>query len=271
MEARMTICNMSIEGGARAGMIAPDQVTFDVSSGPPARPPGRGLRTRPYTGPPCAPTTTPCSTPRWFRAADIEPYVTWGTDPGQGLPISGAVPVTPSASPTPPSAAPPSGPWSTWTWPRAPGCARSASTPSSWARAPTGASRTCGPPPRSPGAAQGRRGADAGGAGLGAGAPAGRGRGAGPGLQGLRGRVAQCGLLHVPGHEPGPARTGERAASTSNRNFEGRQGKGGRTHLVSPVVAAATAVRGALSTPADLPPLEGRRAAPHGAVSRRLA
>ena len=47
---------------------------------------------------------------------------------------------------------------------------------------------------------------------------------------------------------------GERSASTSNRNFEGRQGKGGRTHLVSPVVAAATAVRGRLSTPADLPP-----------------
>ena len=48
---------------------------------------------------------------------------------------------------------------------------------------------------------------------------------------------------------------GERSASTSNRNFEGRQGKGGRTHLVSPVVAAATAVRGTLSTPADLPAL----------------
>jgi 3-isopropylmalate/(R)-2-methylmalate dehydratase large subunit len=48
---------------------------------------------------------------------------------------------------------------------------------------------------------------------------------------------------------------GERCASTSNRNFEGRQGKGGRTHLVSPPVAAATAVRGTLSSPADLPPL----------------
>ena len=56
------------------------------------------------------------------------------------------------------------------------------------------------------------------------------------------------------GMNPDQLAPGERSASTSNRNFEGRQGKGGRTHLVSPVVAAATAVRGTLSTPADLPP-----------------
>lgn len=59
-------------------------------------------------------------------------------------------------------------------------------------------------------------------------------------------------LLDVPRHEPRPARAGERCASTSNRNFEGRQGKGGRTHLVSPLVAAATAIRGTLSSPSDL-------------------
>ena len=58
------------------------------------------------------------------------------------------------------------------------------------------------------------------------------------------------------GMNPDQLAPGERAASTSNRNFEGRQGKGSRTHLVSPVVAAATAVRGTLSSPADLPPLE---------------
>jgi 3-isopropylmalate/(R)-2-methylmalate dehydratase large subunit len=58
------------------------------------------------------------------------------------------------------------------------------------------------------------------------------------------------------GMNPDQLASGERAASTSNRNFEGRQGKGSRTHLVSPVVAAATAVRGTLSSPADLPPLE---------------
>ena len=63
---------------------------------------------------------------------------------------------------------------------------------------------------------------------------------------------------------PDKLSSGERAASTSNRNFEGRQGKGGRTHLVSPVVAAATAVRGALSAPGDLPPRPptGRRPTP---------
>ena len=65
--------------------------------------------------------------------------------------------------------------------------------------------------------------------------------------------MAACRLLDVPGHEPGPAAPGERTASTSNRNFEGRQGKGGRTHLVSPLVAAATAVTGT-SPPADLGP-----------------
>ena len=64
----------------------------------------------------------------------------------------------------------------------------------------------------------------------------------------------------MPGHEPGQAGSGERSASTSNRNFEGRQGKGGRTHLVSPAVAAATAVAGHFATPEDLRAHEGRRA-----------
>ena len=78
------------------------------------------------------------------------------------------------------------------------------------------------------------------------------GRGAGQGLHRRRRGVAPGGLLDVPGHEPRHARAAERCASTSNRNFEGRQGQGGRTHLVSPQVAAATAVRGTLSSPADL-------------------
>ena len=65
-------------------------------------------------------------------------------------------------------------------------------------------------------------------------------------------RLAGARMLDVPGHEPGQAGPGERAASTSNRNFEGRQGRGGRTHLVSPAVAAATAVAGHFATPEDL-------------------
>ena len=65
--------------------------------------------------------------------------------------------------------------------------------------------------------------------------------------------MARRRLLDVPGHEPRPARARERSASTSNRNFEGRQGKGGRTHLVSVPVAAATAVRGTLARPPTSP------------------
>jgi 3-isopropylmalate/(R)-2-methylmalate dehydratase large subunit len=73
-------------------------------------------------------------------------------------------------------------------------------------------------------------------------------------------RSAGCSMCL--GMNPDQLAPGERSASTSNRNFEGRQGKGGRTHLVSPLVAAATAVRGTLSSPADLEP------APESAASR---
>ena len=66
------------------------------------------------------------------------------------------------------------------------------------------------------------------------------------------------------GMNPDQLAPGERCASTSNRNFEGRQGKGGRTHLVSPVVAAATAVRGTLSAPSDLEPVREETAVPSG-------
>jgi 3-isopropylmalate/(R)-2-methylmalate dehydratase large subunit len=66
------------------------------------------------------------------------------------------------------------------------------------------------------------------------------------------GEWRQAGCSMCLGMNPDQLRPGERSASTSNRNFEGRQGKGGRTHLVSPLVAAATAVTGRLSSPADL-------------------
>jgi 3-isopropylmalate/(R)-2-methylmalate dehydratase large subunit len=65
-------------------------------------------------------------------------------------------------------------------------------------------------------------------------------------------RLARPGLFDVPGHEPRQARSRRAVASTSNRNFEGRQGRGGRTHLVSPAVAAATAIAGHFATPEDL-------------------
>jgi 3-isopropylmalate/(R)-2-methylmalate dehydratase large subunit len=72
----------------------------------------------------------------------------------------------------------------------------------------------------------------------------GRGRRAGPDLHRRRFRMAAGGLLHVPCDEPRPAAPGERCAATSNRNFEGRQGRGGRTHLMSPAMAAAAAITG---------------------------
>ena len=93
MEARMTICNMSIEGGARAGMIAPDQTTFDYLKDRPHSPVGEdwdaaveywsSLRTDP---------DAVFDTEVVLEAKDIEPFVTWGTNPGQGLPLSAAVP-----------------------------------------------------------------------------------------------------------------------------------------------------------------------------------
>ena len=111
----MTICNMSIEGGARAGMIAPDQTTFDYLKGRPHAPVGEdwdaaveywsSLRTDP---------DAVFDTEVVLQAEDIEPFVTWGTNPGQGLPLSARVP-DPRTSPTPPSGWPPNGPWSTWT------------------------------------------------------------------------------------------------------------------------------------------------------------
>ena len=251
MEARMTVCNMSIEWGAKAGLIAPDQTTFDYIEGRPRRrraptgtPPSR-------TGRPCAPTTTPSSTRRSCSTPDDDAVRHLGHQPRPGR-----------------------------------AARRRASRPRRLRRRPGPDRRREGPgvhgprgrhadarhqgrhrlrrlvhqrpdrgparsPPRSSRAAR-RRHPAARRARLGAGAAAGRGRGPRQGLQGGRRRVARRRLLDVPGHEPRPARPGERSASTSNRNFEGRQGKGGRTHLVSVPVAAATAVRGTLSSPADL-------------------
>ena len=102
MEGRMTICNMSIEAGARAGMIAPDETTFAYLRGPPARAEGRRLgRRRRVLDARCAPTTTPSSTPRSSSTpASLSPFVTWGTNPGQGVPLVGAGARPGATSPT---------------------------------------------------------------------------------------------------------------------------------------------------------------------------
>ena len=254
MEARMTICNMSIEGGARAGMIAPDETTFSYLAGRPHAPRGadwdaaveywRSLRTD---------EDAVFDAEVDLTAADIEPFVTWGTNPGQGLPISARVPDPESiADETRRRAAERALEYMDLT----PG------TPLRDIRVDTVFLGSC-----TNGRIEDLRAA----------AEVVRGRRKAPGVRmlvvpasarvrlqaeaegldrvfkefGAEWRNAGCSMCLAM--NPDKLAPGERAASTSNRNFEGRQGKGGRTHLVSPLVAAATAVRGTLSTPSDLP------------------
>ena len=150
MEGRMTVCNMSIEWGAKAGLIAPDQTTFDYIEGRPEAPKGADWD---------------AAVEHWkslvtdddavfdeeivLDASTMTPFVTWGTNPGQGVPLGGvgARPGRLRGRRRPRVA--PRRRWSTWPSRPAPRCARSRSTPSSSARAPTAASRTCASPPRS--------------------------------------------------------------------------------------------------------------------------
>ncbi len=253
MEARMTVCNMSIEAGARAGMIAPDETTFAYLKGRPHAPQGeewdraveawRELRTD---------DDAVFDHEVVLDADSLTPYVTWGTNPGQGVPLSGTVPV--------PADIPDDG-------------ERAAAE-----RALEYMGLTGGTPVRDiavdtvflgsctngriedlraaaqvlkgrtvkqglrmlvvPGSARVREQAEA------------EGLDEVFRLAGAEWRLAGCSMCL--GMNPDQLRPQERCASTSNRNFEGRQGKGGRTHLVSPLVAAATAVRGTLSAPSDL-------------------
>ena len=257
MEARMTICNMSIEGGARAGMIAPDETTFAYLKGRPHAPEGedwdaaveywRSLRTD---------DDAVFDTEVVLEAKDIEPFVTWGTNPGQGLPISAAVPDPEAiADETERRAAQRALEYMDLA-PGTPlrdihvdtvflGSCTNGRIEDLRAAADVVRGRTKAEGVRMlvvPASARVRLQAEA------------------EGLDqvfkdfGAEWRNAGCSMCL--GMNPDQLRPGERSASTSNRNFEGRQGKGGRTHLVSPVVAAATAVRGTLSTPADLPTRE---------------
>ncbi|MEO3808552.1 3-isopropylmalate dehydratase large subunit [Sphaerisporangium sp. B11E5] len=248
MEGRMTVCNMSIEAGARAGMIAPDETTFAYLQGRPHAPSGaawdaaveywRSLRTD---------DDAVFDTVVEIDASTLSPFVTWGTNPGQGRPLRDAVPAPEETDD--------------------PAAARraleymglTAGTPLTEIAVDTVFVGSC-----TNGRLEDLRAA----------------------ADVLRGRKVTTRTLIVPGsmrvkaeaeaeglHEvftaagaewraagcsmclgmnPDTLSPGERSASTSNRNFEGRQGKGGRTHLVSPAVAAATAVTGRLTAPADL-------------------
>lgn len=253
MEARMTICNMSIEAGARAGMIAPDETTFEYLKGRPHAPEGadwdaaveywKTLRTD---------DDAVFDAEVYLDAREIEPYVTWGTNPGQGLPLSGRVPDPADIADETQRAA----------------AARALEymdlkpgTPLREIAVDTVFIGSC-----TNGRIedlrqvakvfQGRRKAEGVRVLVVPSSARVRLQAEAEGLDriftefGAEWRNAGCSMCL--GMNPDQLAPGERAASTSNRNFEGRQGKGGRTHLVSPLVAAATAVRGTLSSVRDL-------------------
>ncbi len=257
MEERMTVCNMSIEAGARAGMIAPDETTFAYLKGRPHAPRGadwdaavaawRELRTD---------DGATFDAEVVLDADALSPYVTWGTNPGQGSPLDAAVPNPADlADEGERHAAERALAYMGLT----PGTAlRDVPVDTVFVgsctngriedlRAAAGVlrGRRVASSVRMlvvPGSAKVRLEAEA------------------EGLHevfeaaGAQWRLPGCSMCL--GMNPDTLAPGERSASTSNRNFEGRQGKGGRTHLVSPLVAAATAVRGTLSSPADLDPVE---------------
>jgi len=253
MEGRMTVCNMSIEAGARAGLVAPDDVTFAYLGGRPHAPRGKAWeqalddwRSLVTDGGAAFDKEVDVD------AAMLVPHVTWGTNPGQVVALDGAVPD--------------------------PSTFLDASARDAAARALAYMGLTPGTPMRdvpvdtvfigsctnariedlraAASVVEGRRVAEGVRALVVPGSVAVKLQAEDEGLDrvftaaGFEWRGAGCSMCLAM--NPDKLAPGERAASTSNRNFEGRQGPGGRTHLVSPAVAAATAVAGTFASPADL-------------------
>nr|WP_120491420.1 3-isopropylmalate dehydratase large subunit [Corynebacterium lactis] len=253
MEARMTICNMSIEAGARAGMIAPDETTFEYLKGRPHAPAGEEWdKAVEYWKSLVTDDDAEFDTVVEIDGSALTPFVTWGTNPGQGIPLGEKIPD--------------------------PELIAEDSERIAAERALEYMDLTPGTPMRDidvdvvfvgsctngriedmravaevldgrkvadgvqmlivPGSAKVREQAEA------------EGLGAIFTEAGAEWRMPGCSMCL--GMNPDQLTPGQRCASTSNRNFEGRQGKGGRTHLVSPSVAAATAVAGHFASPADL-------------------
>jgi 3-isopropylmalate/(R)-2-methylmalate dehydratase large subunit len=257
MEGRMTICNMSIEGGARAGMVAPDDTTFAYVEGRPHAPTGAGWE-RALEAWRELPTDPDASFDRevTIDATELRPFVSWGTNPAQSVTIDGSVP-DPDAFDEPGKR----------------DAARRALAYMDLA--PGTPIREIRPDTIFIGSCTNSRMED-----LRVAADVVAGRAVASGLRalvvpgsfavkqqaeaegldrvftdaGFEWRGAGCSMCL--GMNPDILQPGDRSASTSNRNFEGRQGKGGRTHLVSPAVAAATAVLGHFGTPDDLNPRE---------------
>ena len=253
MEGRMTVCNMSIEAGAKAGMIAPDQTTFDYVKGRAHAPTGAAWDEA------VAHWRTLASDPEAtfdkevrLDGAEIFPHISWGTNPGQVAPITSAVPD--------------------------PGSFDDPAERDAAERALEYMGLAAGTPLKEVavdtvfiGSCTNGRIED-----LRAVAEVARGRRVSSGLrtlvvpgswavktqaeaEGIDQVLTEAGFdWRDPGcsmclaMNPDKLAPGERSASTSNRNFEGRQGRGGRTHLVSPAVAAATAIAGHFATPEDL-------------------
>jgi 3-isopropylmalate/(R)-2-methylmalate dehydratase large subunit len=255
MEARMTMCNMSIEAGGRAGMVAPDETTFEYLKGRPHAPQGdewdaavaawRELRTD---------DDAEFDAVVHIDAASLTPFVTWGTNPGQGLPLAEEVPDPDQIADE--------------------DAAASARKALAYMNLTPGTKlRDIAVDTVFLGSCTNARIED-----LRAAADVLRGNHVAdsvrmlvvPGSMRVKAQAEEEGLDAVftdagaewrsagcsmcLGMNADQLEPGQRCASTSNRNFEGRQGKGGRTHLVSPLVAAATAVRGTLSSPEDLTP-----------------
>ena len=253
MEGRMTVCNMSIEAGAKAGLIAPDDTTFEYLAGRPHAPSGvdwdaavADWRTL------ASDADATFDHEIVLDGSQITPQVSWGTNPGQVMAMDGNIPDQASFD--------------------------EPSQQESAARALEYMGLTAGTPMREVvvdtvfiGSCTNSRIED-----LRAAAEVARGRRVKDGMRTLvvpgswvvKAEAEPEGLPEVfieagfdwrePGcsmclaMNPDKLTAGERCASTSNRNFEGRQGRGGRTHLVSPAVAAATAIAGTFATPADL-------------------
>ena len=253
MEGRMTVCNMSIEWGARAGMVAPDETTFAYLTGREHAPTGAewdaavaywtSLRTD---------VGATYDAEAKLDATTLSPYVTWGTNPGQSAPLSERVPEPASFADNGQRVAAQKALQYMNLSPGTP--LREIAVDTVFVGSCTNgriedlrAAATV---------IEGRRVAD------------GVRMLVVPGSTRVKAQAEQEGLHEVfraagadwreagcsmcLGMNPDQLSPGERSASTSNRNFEGRQGRGGRTHLVSPLVAAATAVTGHLASPADL-------------------
>ena len=255
MEGRLTICNMSIEAGARAGMIAPDETTFAYLEGRPGAPKGAAwdeavARWRQLPSDPDATFDRELE----IDVSEIRPQVTWGTNPGMVVPIDGVVP-DPAELEDPDDreaveralaymALAPGTPIREIAVDRVfIGSCTNSRIEDLRAAAAIVEGHHVHPSVRAqvvPGSAAVKRQAEA------------------EGLDrifleaGFEWRRAGCSMCL--GMNPDILAPGERCASTSNRNFEGRQGAGGRTHLVSPTVAAATAIRGRFADVRDLVP-----------------